>query len=65
LVQAGVQAFARVCSYDRAGAAWSELGPRPRTMAQVTYELHAVVAAAAVAGPTFWSAIRALFDREP
>lgn len=43
LVQSAVQDFARVCSYDRAGNAWSNLGPRPRTMAQIAYELHTVL----------------------
>src|SRR6266478_4464160 len=32
LVQPAMARFARVCSYDRAGSAWSDLGPRPRTM---------------------------------
>ncbi len=40
LVQPGVARFTRVCSYDRAGHAWSDLGPRPRTMRQIAYELH-------------------------
>ena len=40
LVQPGVARFARVCSYDRAGAGWSELGPYPRTFHQIAYELH-------------------------
>src|SRR5687768_15512183 len=31
LVQPGLARLARVCSYDRAGSGWSELGPRPRT----------------------------------
>src|SRR3954462_12038792 len=35
LVQPNVTRFARVCSYDRAGSGWSELGPRPRTMHQI------------------------------
>jgi pimeloyl-ACP methyl ester carboxylesterase len=43
LVQPGVARFARVCSYDRAGSGWSELGPRPRTMNQVVYELHTLL----------------------
>jgi pimeloyl-ACP methyl ester carboxylesterase len=41
LVQPGVARFARVCSYDRAGSGWSELGPQPRTMTQIAYEFHA------------------------
>ena len=34
LVQRDVTRFARVCSYDRAGLAWSDPGPTPRTMRQ-------------------------------
>src|SRR5690349_21478847 len=33
-VQPEVARFTRVCSYDRAGSAWSEPGPAPRTMHQ-------------------------------
>ena len=40
LVQPDISRFTRVCSYDRAGNAWSDLGPRPRTMKQIAYELH-------------------------
>ncbi len=40
LVQPGVAKFARVCSYDRAGDGWSDLGPHPRTFHQIVYELH-------------------------
>jgi pimeloyl-ACP methyl ester carboxylesterase len=43
LVQPGVARFARVCSYDRAGSGWSDLGPRPRTLHQIVYELHALL----------------------
>src|SRR5689334_17904770 len=43
LVQPLVVPFARVCSYDRAGAGWSDLGPRPRTMRQQVWELHALL----------------------
>jgi pimeloyl-ACP methyl ester carboxylesterase len=43
LVQPGVATFARVCSYDRAGDGWSELGPHPRTMHQIVYELHTLL----------------------
>ena len=43
LVQPGVASFARVCSYDRAGDGWSELGPHPRTMHQIVYELHTLL----------------------
>jgi pimeloyl-ACP methyl ester carboxylesterase len=43
LVQPGLARFARVCSYDRAGSGWSDLGPRPRTMHQIVYELHTLL----------------------
>lgn len=40
LVQPGVSAFTRVCSYDRGGYAWSDPGTQPRTFAQLALELH-------------------------
>jgi pimeloyl-ACP methyl ester carboxylesterase len=43
LVQPGVAKFARVCSYDRAGDGWSDMGPQPRTMHQLVYELHTLL----------------------
>ena len=43
LVQPGVARYARVCSYDRAGDGWSELGPHPRTFRQIVYELHTLI----------------------
>jgi pimeloyl-ACP methyl ester carboxylesterase len=51
LVQPGISRFTRVCSYDRAGNAWSDLGPRPRTMKQITYELHTALMKAGSKGP--------------
>lgn len=51
LVQSAVSQFTQACSYDRAGAAWSELGPRPRTMQQIEYELHTALRNAGVRGP--------------
>jgi pimeloyl-ACP methyl ester carboxylesterase len=51
LVQPGVSRFARACSYDRAGLAWSDPGPTPRTMLQDAYELHALLRAAGVKPP--------------
>ncbi len=50
-VQAGVGQFTRACSYDRAGTAWSELGPQPRTIRQAEYELHTLLARAGLRGP--------------
>jgi pimeloyl-ACP methyl ester carboxylesterase len=43
--------FHQVCVYDRAGYAWSEPGPMPRTALQDANELHAMLANAPVAGP--------------
>lgn len=43
LVQPGVSNIARVCSYDRAGDGWSEVGPHPRTFKQIVYELHTLL----------------------
>lgn len=51
LVQPEVARFSRVCSYDRAGSGWSDLGPRPRTMKQVAYELHTALQKAGEKGP--------------
>lgn len=51
LVQPDVSRFARVCSYDRAGLAWSDPGPTPRTMRQEAFELHALLKAARVGAP--------------
>jgi pimeloyl-ACP methyl ester carboxylesterase len=42
-VQPEAAKFARVCSYDRAGYAWSEAGPGPRTSAQIVKELHTLL----------------------
>ena len=51
LVQPEVARFARVCSYDRAGAGWSDLGPRPRTQRQIVWELHTLLAKAGERAP--------------
>jgi len=51
LVQPEVAKFARVCSYDRAGMGWSELGPYPRTFHQIAYELHMLLDKAGEAKP--------------
>jgi len=40
LVQPRIARFTRVCTYDRAGYAWSDAGPMPRTMQQIVAELH-------------------------
>jgi pimeloyl-ACP methyl ester carboxylesterase len=51
LVQPGIAQFTRVCSYDRAGYAWSDAGPLPRTISQIVYELHTALGNAAEKGP--------------
>src|SRR5947207_6821784 len=51
LVQPGVARFARVCSYDRAGDGWSDIGPHPRTFRQIVYELHTLLDKAGVKPP--------------
>jgi pimeloyl-ACP methyl ester carboxylesterase len=51
LVQDAVSKFTRVCSYDGAGHAWSELGPHPRTWKQAAYDLRRLLAKAGVPGP--------------
>ncbi len=51
LVQNAVAKYAPVCSYDWAGHAWSELGPRPRTMRQAAHDLHALLDRAGIRGP--------------
>ncbi len=50
-VQPGVAKYARVCTYDRAGYGWSELGPLPRTSERIAEELHTLLERAGVLGP--------------
>jgi len=51
LVQPAIARFARVVSYDRAGYAWSEAGPTPRTDKQITLELHTALRNAGINPP--------------
>ena len=51
LVQPRVAAFARVCSYDRSGVAWSDLGPKPRTAYQEVFDLERLLRGAGEHGP--------------
>src|SRR4029077_10315412 len=39
------------CTYDRAGYAWSDPGPKPRTFAQINLELHDALAKLGEKGP--------------
>jgi pimeloyl-ACP methyl ester carboxylesterase len=50
-VQTEVAAFARTCSYDRAGMGWSDAGPMPRTLARSVDELHRLLQLADVRPP--------------
>jgi pimeloyl-ACP methyl ester carboxylesterase len=47
VVQPRIAAFTRVCSYDRAGLAWSEPASRPRTFDNMVDELATVLATVA------------------
>ncbi|MEV8633867.1 alpha/beta hydrolase [Streptosporangium sp. NPDC051023] len=51
VIQRRASAHHRVCSYDRAGYAWSEEGPSPRTAERTAQELHALLVASGEAGP--------------
>jgi pimeloyl-ACP methyl ester carboxylesterase len=51
LVQSRVSHFTRICTYDRAGYAWSDPGPKPRTFAQLNLELHDALAKLGEHGP--------------
>lgn len=51
LVQPEVSKYARVCSYDRAGYAWSEESPSDRTSRTIAEELHALLHKANLPGP--------------
>ena len=50
-VQKKVSQFARVCSYDRPGQAWSDPGPQPATMHQEAHDLLAALRGAHERGP--------------
>jgi pimeloyl-ACP methyl ester carboxylesterase len=50
-VQPPIAQLTRVCSYDRAGFGWSELGPQPRTARQAADELHSLLNEAGEQGP--------------
>jgi hypothetical protein len=51
LVQPRVAGQTRVCSYDRAGLAWSDPGPADETVEQTVGDLHALLRAAGERGP--------------
>lgn len=51
LVQPEVAKFTRACSYDRAGAGFSDPGPMPRTSLRIADELQSALHHAGIAGP--------------
>ncbi|HEV2670532.1 MAG TPA: alpha/beta hydrolase [Gemmatimonadales bacterium] len=51
LVQDKVSGFARICSYDRAGFAWSDRGPAENTVEETMDDLHQLLRAAALKPP--------------
>jgi pimeloyl-ACP methyl ester carboxylesterase len=50
-VQPEIAKFTRACSYDRAGAGFSEAGPMPRTSVRIATELHTALHGAGIARP--------------
>jgi pimeloyl-ACP methyl ester carboxylesterase len=50
-VQPSVSQTTQVCSYDRAGYGWSDVGPSPRTSSQVSSDLHTLLQKAGVHPP--------------
>ena len=51
IVQPKVAQWTRACSYDRAGAGFSDAGPMPRTSVRIADELHSALNNADVKGP--------------
>ncbi|HEY1633086.1 MAG TPA: alpha/beta hydrolase [Rhizomicrobium sp.] len=51
IVQPRVAKFTRACSYDRAGAGFSDAGPMPRTSPRIADELHTALRNAHIDGP--------------
>jgi pimeloyl-ACP methyl ester carboxylesterase len=50
-VQPQIAKWTRACSYDRAGAGFSDPGPMPRTSMRIAGELHTALHRAGIAGP--------------
>lgn len=50
-VQRGASKITRTCTYDRAGYAWSDPGPEPRTFAQLNAEIRTALSRAGERGP--------------
>jgi pimeloyl-ACP methyl ester carboxylesterase len=50
-VQPKIAKWTRACSYDRAGAGFSDRGPMPRSSVRIAEELHTALHRAGIAGP--------------
>src|SRR5438046_8495671 len=50
-VQPRIAQWTRACSYDRAGAGFSDPGPMPRTSVRIAKELHTALHRAGIGGP--------------
>jgi pimeloyl-ACP methyl ester carboxylesterase len=50
-IQPKITNWTRACSYDRAGAGFSDPGPMPRTSVRIATELHTALHRAGIAGP--------------
>lgn len=50
-VQPEVERFARVCTYDRAGMGWSDVGPLPRDARQIVNEWHTLMQKSGIPAP--------------
>ncbi len=51
LVVPEVAKYTRVCTFDRAGYGWSDVGPEPRSSSQIVKELHTLLAKGNAPGP--------------
>src|SRR5882762_8109125 len=51
LVQSKVSLFTQICTYDRAGFAWSDRGPEGNTVEEVVDDLHLLLRTAGVPPP--------------
>jgi pimeloyl-ACP methyl ester carboxylesterase len=50
-IQPTVAKWTRACSYDRAGAGFSDPGPLPRSSLRIAQDLHSALQVAGIAGP--------------
>ena len=51
MVQPAIAKWTRACSYDRAGAGFSDAGPMPRTSVKIAEELHSALHNVGIDGP--------------